>query len=82
MLGKMSVRWEMHGLQESDGMIERLWEELTDVPFDEDENGEMILAVPWHGFQIGTPREDIWHAFDERHSKGVYYLLYEYDMKG
>lgn len=26
-------------------------------------------------FDIGTPREDIWHWFDERHSKGVVHLL-------
>ena len=31
-------------------------------------------------FPIGTHREEIWHWFDERHSKGVYYLLYERDV--
>lgn len=27
-------------------------------------------------FPAGTHREDIWHWFDERHSKGVTYLMY------
>ena len=32
-------------------------------------------------FPMRTHREEIWHWFDERHSKGVYYLLYERNLK-
>lgn len=61
---------------EKDRELERLWEELSDIPFDENESGELILAAPWHGFPAHTEREEIWHWFDEGHSKGVAYLLY------
>lgn len=56
--------------------ILRLWDELADIPFDEDENGELILAENWHCFSAGTPREEIWHWFDARTSGGVVTLLY------
>ena len=55
--------------------LEVLWEELTDVPFDEDALGQLILAVNWYHFPAGTEREEIWHWFDVRHSKGVAYLM-------
>ena len=58
--------------------LETKWQELTDVPFDEDTSGELILTEDWYLFTKGTSREDIWHWFDERHSKGVVWLLYEY----
>ena len=34
------------------------------------------MEAPFLDFPAGTPREDIWRWFDERHSKGVAYLLY------
>ena len=34
------------------------------------------LEDDWFIFPIGTDKEEIWHWFDERHSKGVAYLLY------
>ena len=65
---------------EQDRMIEKLWEELEDIPFDEDkDSGEVYIAQDFQDiFYKGEYREDIWHWFDERHSKGVAYLLYEY----
>lgn len=62
----------------NDKVMEKLWEELEDVPFDEDTDGRLCLSQPWHAFPVGTDREDIWHWFDENHSKGVAWLLYEY----
>lgn len=59
-----------------DKELEALWAELEDVPFDEEENGRLVLAEPWHDFPAGTDRETIWYYFDERHSKGVAFLLY------
>lgn len=67
--------------KEIDKKLESLWEELEDVPCDEGENGELILAVDWEGFKAGTECEDIWHWFDERHSKGVGYLMNEYEKE-
>ena len=35
------------------------------------------IEEPYLHFPAGTHREEIWHWFDEQHSKGVYYLLHE-----
>ena len=61
----------------SDLMVEKLWNKMEDVPFSEGIDGEMYLDEDWENFSKGTSRTDIWHWFDENHSKGVYYLLYE-----
>lgn len=58
--------------------IEKLWDELTDVPFDESEN-DLVLSEDWFVFDKGTEREDIWHWFDEHHSNGVGWLMNEYE---
>ena len=57
-----------------DTKVEKLWDELTDVP--------MIpvtecIEEDFYIWPKGTFREDIWHWFDNNHSQGVYYLLYE-----
>lgn len=62
-----------------DKEIEKLWDELEDVLFVEEENGTLVLASEWNGFDAGTDRETIWYWFDEHHSKGVGYLLNEYE---
>ena len=66
-----------------DKEVEALWEELEDIPFIEDEDGRLILdlAEPWHGFEPGTTKEEIWHYFDRNHSKGINYLVNEYESK-
>lgn len=56
--------------------LEVLWDELGDVPFDENESGELILAEDWYHFKAGTERDEIWHWFDKLYSYGVYSLLY------
>ncbi len=55
--------------------LEKLWDEFEDVLFIESDNGTLVLASSWNGFDPGTDRETIWHWFDERHSKGVGWLL-------
>lgn len=65
-------------LQERDTELERLWAEFADVPMDP-ETEEM--EEPFLHFPVGTNREEIWHWFDERHSKGVVYLLYGTEPK-
>ena len=61
-----------------DREIEKLWDELEDVPMYEDENCELCLDVDWQGWSKGTDVETIWHWFDENHSKGVGWLMNEY----
>lgn len=62
-----------------DELLEKLWEELEDVPFEEDEGIE-YLDDNYLDFEVGeTSKEDIWHWFDDRHSKGIHYLLYGYE---
>lgn len=60
-------------LQQRDDTLEALWEQLADVPVDPDTEK---LEEQYIHFPAGTVREDVWHWFDERHSKGVAYLLY------
>lgn len=61
-----------------DRELEELWEGFADVPMDP-ETEEM--EGPFLHFPAGTDREDIWSWFDERHSKGVVYLLYGTEPK-
>ena len=58
-----------------DEFLEKLWCELTDIPIDEEE----CLDVDWQGWPKGTHREEIWHWFDEYHSKGVGWLMFDYE---
>lgn len=69
-----------------DAFLEKLWEIFGDIPMDPEtecieepfyvEPGDVSIGTDC--FPKGTHREDIWHWFDERHSKGVVYLLYKY----
>ena len=53
--------------------IERLWDLFEDIPMDPKTE---CMEDDFIYFKFGTPREDIWRWFDEKHSRGVYYLLY------
>lgn len=61
----------------TDRELEKMWDEFADIPLDEDE----CLEEDWMHWEKGTFREDIWHWFDEYHSNGVYWLLYERDRR-
>lgn len=58
----------------TDDELEEYWEEFVDIPMNP-ETEEM--EEPFLCFSAGTPREEIWHWFDERYSKGVAALLYK-----
>ena len=62
-----------------DKEIEKLWEELADIPVHEDENYELCLDADWLSWNKGTSVDEIWHWFDEHHSKGVGWLMNEYE---
>lgn len=64
---------EIETLRDRDQQLESLWGQLADVPVDPDTEK---LEDDWIIFPMGTDKEDIWHWFDKRHSKGVAYLLY------
>lgn len=62
-----------------DELLEKLWIELEDIPFKEYESIE-YLDDSYLDFEVGeTTKEDIWHWFDDRHSKGIHFLIYEYE---
>ena len=60
-------------LSERDRELEELWGEFADVPVDPDTER---IEDDFICFPHGTPKEDVWHWFDERYSKGVYHLIY------
>ena len=62
-----------------DKEIEKLWEELEDITVHEDENYELCLDEDWQGWSKGTSVDEIWHWFDEHHSRGVGWLMNEYE---
>lgn len=66
----VATRWTQ---AQRDYALKQLWAELTDIPMNP--NTECMEAQFLH-FPAGTEREDIWHWFDERYSKGVAGLLY------
>lgn len=70
----MDAICEFDTLDERDEELEALWEQFADVPVDPDTEK---LEEQYIHFPAGTDREDVWHWFDERHSKGVAYLLYK-----
>lgn len=55
-----------------DVVVEELWDNLADVPIDPETEE---LDESYYIWPKGTDKEDIWHWFDEHHSKGVAYLL-------
>lgn len=63
-----------------DRYLEGLWDDLSDVPFDESET-DLVLAEEWEGFPAGTERETIWRWFDDYHSTGVYSLMFPSAME-
>lgn len=60
-----------------DAEVEKLWDGLTNVPFDKREDGSLYLSRDYGPFHKGDVREEIWHWFDEQYSRGMYYLLYK-----
>lgn len=70
----------MDGLQEIDTLrdrdeeLEELWEQFGDVPMNPETE---CIEEQFIGWGPGIHREEIWHWFDRRHSKGIAYLLYK-----
>ena len=58
--------------EEQDKTLRGLWELLGNMCVDEDG----LLELGFMNWPPGTDREEIWHWFDERYSKGVISLMY------
>lgn len=63
-------------IEAQDRILEEFWAKLEDVPMDPDKE---TLEDDFLIFPHGTSREDVWHWFDERYSKGIAHLLYGRD---
>lgn len=57
----------------SDEVVELLFDQLENQCVDENEDIDSDFFI----WEKGTFREDIWHWIDERHSKGIHWLMYE-----
>ena len=55
----------------TDENLEKMWDEFDDISIDEEE----CIDVNFYNWKKGTDRYDIWHWFDENHSKGVAWLM-------
>lgn len=64
---------EIDTLQDRDEELEELWGQFADIPMNVETE---CIEGPFLSFTAGTGREEIWHWFNERYSKGVAYLLY------
>lgn len=68
----MDAVQEIELLRDRDEALEELWAKFGDVPMNPETE---CIEEPFMGWGVGIHREEIWHWFDARHSKGVAYLL-------
>ncbi len=64
---------EIETLRDRDEVLEELWAQLGDISVDSKTD---CLLESFMGWSKGISKEEVWHWFDRRHSKGVGYLLY------
>lgn len=64
---------EIDLLRDRDEVLEDLWDQFADIPMNPETE---CIEAPFMGWGVGISREEIWRWFDQRHSKGVAYLLY------
>lgn len=63
---------DIETLRDRDEELEELWAQFGDIPMNPETE---CIEEPFMGWGAGIHREEIWHWFDARHSKGVAYLL-------
>ena len=64
---------EIETLRDRDELLEELWEQFADIPVNPVTE---CIEAPFMGWGVGVSRDEIWHWFDRRHSKGIGHLLY------
>ena len=69
--------YEMDTLKQRDEILLKLWQDFADIPMNPETE---CIEEDFMCFPAGTDREDIWHWFDERYSKGISDLLYSDGM--
>ena len=52
-----------------------LWNELEDILFIENEDGDLELYGDFYNFKKGTTQFEIWHWFDEKLPNGIAELM-------
>lgn len=72
---RFRINQEAKQLELNDSSVKALWKGMEDIPFDEGKKDELICSE-YLGFPPKTPREELWHWFDEHYSKGISSLLY------
>ena len=66
-----------------DKFVERIYREMTDICWDEDEIGCKVLDQKFRGFPVGEFDEDDWlHWIDDHHSKGVGWVFENVQLYG
>lgn len=63
----------------TDREVEKLWDELEDIPVYENEDYELCLEVDFEGWEKGTTQSVLWDWFNTHHSKGLMWLVNEYE---
>jgi hypothetical protein len=63
----------------TDNEIEEIWNKLENVTFIENDKKELILSSDYYIWKAGTIEDDIWCWFDQNHSKGIKWLINEYE---
>lgn len=63
----------------TDREVEKLWDELEDIPVYENEDYELCLEVDFEGWGKGTTQSVLWDWFNTHHSKGLMWLVNEYE---
>ena len=62
-------KWEsVYEQLKTDIELEEKWDELEDVLFVENDNGDLVLCNDWDKYKAGTLRKDIWDDMFEKYS--------------
>ncbi len=69
----MDAVQEIEPLRDRDEELEEMWSLFADVPVNPETE---CIEEPFAGWGAGISREEIWHWFDVRYSKGIAVLLY------
>lgn len=65
-------KWEsVYEQLKTDIALEEKWDELEDVLFVENTDGDLVLHEDWDKYKAGTLREDIWADMFEKYSGGA-----------
>lgn len=62
--------------KDTDRICREIWADLENVPFDETDDGRLVLSEQFQSWPKGTSRSEIWTWLDRNYSKGICALLY------